>query len=646
MELLIDNVPVKYFRNITDYTYYEYRHHTSLSADQIKIRFINDHCDNCSVTPKVGDRNLRVDKIILDGRVYETEDNATSNDCCATEWLCCQNGYFQYHGNSTIPSGRRMYGYEFIDQGFDCGGSPEECWENYTWFNPTDGFPANATFPYMCSPQYGSYDDQRGLISGNPCLPEENINAENTKVAWSMSSASCSANTLTIKWKLWFYDYLGSSHENDFHTIVADRMGAYNPGKWTDIGNWNLDLDRPDGTLDIKHDDNEAADSLTFYLSAFDNSTKDTGVRRIFDQKLTVDRVGGDLECDIEDGNVIDGDNCSNNGDNELQPWGNNPEIWPGPDLPDAPDDAANTHTSVISGFEGGDDVDGTFRVEDAACNVSSAVNDSDPPGPIGEEWMITKFGDVYSALGYDVPLISHEYFATYWIAGNVSTNWDFASGEDSKNNWKDSRYLDQNSNSGWYGTLYRLAKKSDWAALHGISAGGSVSLKGQIGGQNSGIYVYTGSGTLTFSQGQECSGRKVIFVPTADVVLQPDIEAADENSACLVIARNEVKVVSGNDAGGTDNEDVLQLGIITDDNFISEEDTDLDALRIRGFVFANTVEFNRDLVFEANLDDPAEIIVYDPRYLYLLKDMLGRRAFEEFECGASQNVGDICEGW
>jgi hypothetical protein len=242
--------------------------------------------------------------------------------------------------------------------------------------------------------------------------------------------------------------------------------------------------------------------------------------------------------------------------------------------------------------------------------------------------------------------LISDEYFATYWIAGNVSTNWDFASGEDSKNNWKDSRYLDQNSNSGWYGTLYRLAKKSDWAALHGISAGGSVSLNGQIGGQNSGIYVYTGNGTVTFNQGHYCSGRKVIFVPTADVVLQPDIKVADKNSACLVIARNEVKVVSGNDAGGTDNEDVLQLGIITDDNFISEEDTDLDALRIRGFVFANTVEFNRDLVFEANLDDPAEIIVYDPRYLYLLKDMLGRRAFEEFECGASQNVGDICEGW
>jgi hypothetical protein len=144
-----------------------------------------------------------------------------------------------------------------------------------------------------------------------------------------------------------------------------------------------------------------------------------------------------------------------------------------------------------------------------------------------------------------------------------------------------------------------------------------------------------------------DCNGRKVIFVPSADVEIVPNIEHSNETtSACLVIARTEVRVKPGGDApGDNNNEDIVEMAVITDDKFLTEEDDKFDKLRWRGFVFADETEFLRDLVFEANIEQPAELMVYDPRYIYLLRHMLGRKPYEEFECGTVKDV-DICTEW
>ena len=69
------------------------------------------------------------------------------------------------------------------------------------------------------------------------------------------------------------------------------------------------------------------------------------------------------------------------------------------------------------------------------------------------------------------------------------------------------------------------------------------------------------------------------------------------------------------------------------------------DRLLVDGFVFANTASFLRDLVYEYNVQYAAETIQYDPRYLELLRDMLGRRHYVDFECGVVTD-SNLCEDW
>jgi hypothetical protein len=337
-----------------------------------------------------------------------------------------------------------------------------------------------------------------------------------------------------------------------------------------------------------------------------------------------VKRAGEEIICDIEDGNIIN-DKCTSNDGGEISVSG---KRWP---------DTGN-NSYLRKSFVGGDSVSGKGKVEDVACNISSGI-DYDMP-QIGQEWMLTKFGDVYSELGYQVPLLNDEYFSTYWIGGNVSIPWNFGAGGDSKNNWVNKDYNDRNSNLEWFDYLYRLARRSDWGVTNGIDGVNNIKLNTS----EDGIFFYNSTDTLEITE--DCNGRKVIFVPKAEVEIRPDIEHKDRDSACLIVARNDVRLLEGNDATNSKNEDIVELAVITDSNFIAEEDGKYDKLRLRGFVFSGSTEFNRDLVLEKNIEDPAEIIVYDPRYLYLLKDMLGQRGFEEFECGRVKDVGDLCQDW
>ena len=104
MALLIDGVEVAHFDNVsTTPTVYTYNSTTHLSANQVRIAFTNDAYD-----PANGiDRNLTVDKIVVDGRTFETE---SSNVLSTGSWSNADgfatgygrgdtlqtNGYFQY----------------------------------------------------------------------------------------------------------------------------------------------------------------------------------------------------------------------------------------------------------------------------------------------------------------------------------------------------------------------------------------------------------------------------------------------------------------------------------------------------------------------------------------------------------------------
>lgn len=108
MQLLIDNEVVSTWNNVQgnpylrQFSHYVYQTDRSVMPNQIRVQFVND-CHKSLLE----DRNLRVDKIMINSVSYETEDIDTystgtldSQGGCKpgireSEWLHC-TGYFQY----------------------------------------------------------------------------------------------------------------------------------------------------------------------------------------------------------------------------------------------------------------------------------------------------------------------------------------------------------------------------------------------------------------------------------------------------------------------------------------------------------------------------------------------------------------------
>jgi len=106
MRLLVNGTQMATWSNISTYNTYSYTHTGPLAVSDIKIEYTND-LDNVT---KGQDRNLRIDKIVLDGNTYETEATTTLStgtqahpvnpqNCVPgftlSEWLRC-NGYFSF----------------------------------------------------------------------------------------------------------------------------------------------------------------------------------------------------------------------------------------------------------------------------------------------------------------------------------------------------------------------------------------------------------------------------------------------------------------------------------------------------------------------------------------------------------------------
>lgn len=103
MELAVSGERVATFQNVSSYQAFSYTASSQVSPTQVQVSFVNNAKD-----PATGDnRNLRVDKVKIDGVTYETESAEvysvgawTSSTGCAAgykrvEVLAC-NGYFRY----------------------------------------------------------------------------------------------------------------------------------------------------------------------------------------------------------------------------------------------------------------------------------------------------------------------------------------------------------------------------------------------------------------------------------------------------------------------------------------------------------------------------------------------------------------------
>lgn len=115
MELRIDGQAVKSWTNVGGsssggFATYNYTANSQVSASQIQVAFTNDGG---------GNRDLRVDKIEVDGLMYQSEapgtystgtwtrDNACNGGYKRSEWLHC-NGYFAYDQTNARTAGANM----------------------------------------------------------------------------------------------------------------------------------------------------------------------------------------------------------------------------------------------------------------------------------------------------------------------------------------------------------------------------------------------------------------------------------------------------------------------------------------------------------------------------------------------------------
>jgi hypothetical protein len=108
MSLMVNGATVQVFKDVRgdpdmrDFRVFNYYSPTVFNIHNVRVRFLNDRFNGWG-----NDRNLVIDKVILDGVEYQTESqgvfstgtwsmgNGCSNGYKQSEWLMCK-GYFQF----------------------------------------------------------------------------------------------------------------------------------------------------------------------------------------------------------------------------------------------------------------------------------------------------------------------------------------------------------------------------------------------------------------------------------------------------------------------------------------------------------------------------------------------------------------------
>jgi len=453
---------------------------------------------------------------------------------------------------------------------------------------------------------------------------------------------SGTGDTLTVLYELAFAD---SFPEGQMQMYAMARnwpnmfSGGDNPGcavtepcRTTEPGwTWGFDFGAPSPvSVSAQHIGTDDPNTMRFDQEAADGSPNDSGLRSIFDRTYWIDREG---EGHIPPGSSFLIGNPIN--------FSTYTTSW-------------STQSAPIPGFEGGDVVHANISAMDMACNISANSYESDQ---IGHEWIQTRGGDVYTGGTYFDPIqIEGDALSMYWLGGAgtascASGNFGSGIGSDQSPWWCSNDYTDGNLRSirgNWYDTLYRLALGSDWLEQN---QGGEILTVSSLNfaSATDGVYEYSGEGLLVTGV---CRGRKLVFIPNSqaavDVTVRPDFRTNQSDAACMIVAEHGsvIQIVGGASAPG--DIDYVDAAFITDGTFqVLKDDVPpvYDRLVIDGFVFSDTSDFLRDLVFADNLEYAAETIEYDPRYLMLLKEMVGRRPIRDFECGIVKG-SSMCDGW
>jgi len=231
MQLLINDKVVKTYVGVSTKSSYYFNWPSTIQPSQIKIRFPNDAYD----VVNGNDRNLRVDRIIVNGVTYQTEADGTqycltSCNPSTSEYLANTNAYFHFTNNQSHGTNNFTgYGLKYESTlNLSCSGQTgQNCYRNYSWGIPD----RDGTNSYISAALAGQYTDVNG----------DNTNSLSN---WRVLSATCSGNNLTVKYEVKYRGNIGSAL--NIYAVALDSL--MDGSGWVDRGDWTLDLIYPSKT--------------------------------------------------------------------------------------------------------------------------------------------------------------------------------------------------------------------------------------------------------------------------------------------------------------------------------------------------------------------------------------------------------------
>lgn len=141
------------------------------------------------------------------------------------------------------------------------------------------------------------------------------------------------------------------------------------------------------------------------------------------------------------------------------------------------------------------------------------------------------------------------------------------------------------------------------------------------------------------------CDSSKVIFVK-GKLTISDELLNKDETSACLFVVDGDIEIKSSQPKKDRDGitlspYDVIEGYFISNGKVTIAEDQDLvgaakgygDGIFIRGGIVSNSFENKRNLGIRNTIQSPA-LMIYDPRYLYILRNDISARIIKVRETG------------
>ncbi len=296
----------------------------------------------------------------------------------------------------------------------------------------------------------------------------------------------------------------------------------------------------------------------------------------------------------------------------------------------------------------------------DNACNIGNSNLSVDSPSP----WSMGYLGSVSAnggVTGFNIPNTSN--FTTPYSGdppgipylspfSAFSGNGNIVAQRQSKQNVYSINYVNvgtkpplESGFTTWYDYLLDLVIRNSQTTVINFSGNQTISgdvskfiLPGQFA--TNFRYIVTVNGNLTINANTNCDVKSMIFV-TGSVTVNPDTTVSSDNS-CGIISKGDVTINNGslktvgvtlsNSTGSS--YDNVYFTFVTDGTLHTLADNSQgtnykwDGLYISGGVIANNLDLERDLNFNANFNQPAQIFVYDPRFRDNFKHDLARSKF------------------